>query len=107
MPRCRATSQLLTPFLQLVTSQAANIHLSIPSGLSSKMLPTLTVNCFWHPLQNQIFLVEMKECSFDSQRGQVIPLGQRSATAALKARSGSPKNTMASCNVLGRFDRLS
>src|SRR5713101_1769052 len=82
IPRWRATSQLLTPFLQLHTSQVANIHLSIPSGLSSKMLPTLTVNCFLHPWQNQILRVEMNESSIDPQRGQVIPLGQRNATAA-------------------------
>src|ERR1017187_1448249 len=102
IPRWRAISQLLTPFLQFETSQVANIHLSIPSGLSSKMLPSLTVNCFLQPLQNQIFRVEMKECSLDSQRGQVMPFGQRSATAAVNALAGSPKYTIASWRVVGK-----
>src|SRR5664279_4419389 len=91
IPRWRAISQLLTPFLQLHTSQVANIHLSMPSGLSSKMLPTLTVNCFLQPLQNQILRVEINEYAFDSHRGQVMPFGQRNATAAANAFSGSPK----------------
>src|ERR1017187_5559894 len=102
IPRWRAISQLLTPFLQLQTSQVANIHLSIPSGLSSKMLPIFTVNCFLQPLQNQIFRVEMNECSLEAQRGQVRPLGQRSATAAANALSGSPKYTIASWRVVGK-----
>src|ERR1017187_444259 len=104
IPRWRAISQLLTPFLQLETSQVANIHLSIPSGLSSKMLPSFTVNCFLQPLQNQILRVEMNECSLDSQRGQVMPFGQRSAVAAANALSGSPKYTMASWRVVGKSD---
>jgi hypothetical protein len=36
------------------TNHAASIHLSIPSGLFSKMLFTLMVNCFLRPLQNQV-----------------------------------------------------
>src|SRR5437870_3358344 len=103
IPKWRATSQLLTPFLQLETSHVANIHLSIPSGLSSKMLPTLIVNCFLQPLQNQIFRVEIKECSFDPQRGQVMPFGQRNAMAASNALSGSPKYTIASWRVFGKL----
>ena len=43
----------LMPFLQVTISHTANIHLSMPSGESSKMLATLTVNCFLQPLQNQ------------------------------------------------------
>src|ERR1035438_9855588 len=94
IPKWRAISQLLTPFLQLETSHVANIHLSIPRGLSSKMLLTLMVNCFLQPLQNQILRVDMKECSLDSQRGQVTPFGQRNAIAEVNALSGSPKYTI-------------
>jgi len=68
--------------LQFTINQTAIIHLSMPSAESSKMVPTLTVNCFLHPLQNQRRRVEMKECSVDSQRGQVtLPVGQRRDTA--------------------------
>ncbi len=60
--RVRAISALLTPFLQLTTIQKAVIHLSMPSGESSKMVPTLTLNCFLHPLHNHISRVRRNEC---------------------------------------------
>src|SRR6516165_937236 len=78
----RAISALLTPFLQLQTIQKAVIHLSMPSGESSKMVPSFTENCFLHPLQNHIKRVCRNECSVPLQRGQVIFFpGQRRLTA--------------------------
>ena len=49
-------------FLQLTSIHIATIHLSRVMGESSKMVPTLTVNCFLQPLQNQMRRVLMKEC---------------------------------------------
>ena len=80
------------PFLQLQIIQTAVIHLSSEIGESSKMVPTLAVNCFLHPLQNQIFRVFTNELLSDSQRGQVTLLsGQRRNFAYSNARSGSEK----------------
>src|SRR2546425_7461919 len=76
----------------------------MPRGESSKIVPTLIVNCFLQPLQNQMRRVEMKECSAEPQREQVIlPSGQRSMIANANARSASEKYTMASCRVFGSF----
>ena len=71
-----AISALLTPFLQLTTIQNAVIHLSMPRGESSKMVPTLTLNCFLHPLQNHIKRVRRIECWSQPQRGHVILLSR-------------------------------
>ncbi len=82
MPIVLAISQELTPFLQLQIIQNAHIHLSRPRGESSKMVPTLSVNCFLHPEQNQTRRVLMKECFSDPQRGQETkPFGQRRLSA--------------------------
>src|ERR1017187_2077478 len=90
--RVRAISALLTPFLQLTVIQKAVIHLSMPSGESSKMVPTLTLNCFLHPLHHHISRVRRNECSSPPHRGQVIFFpGQRRLTAYTKACSGSEK----------------
>ena len=51
---------LLTPFLQLVNIQNAIIHLSRPMGESSKIVPTLNVNCRLHPRQSHSLRVLMK-----------------------------------------------
>src|ERR1035437_5760566 len=90
--RVRAISALLTPFLQLTTIQKAGIHLSIPSGESSKMVPTFTLNCFLHPLNHHISRVRIKEYSSPPHRRQVIFFpGQRRLTAYTKTHSGSEK----------------
>jgi hypothetical protein len=44
MPRSRAISQLLMPFLQFTISHIAQSHLSRPMGESSKMVPTFSEN---------------------------------------------------------------
>lgn len=41
------------PFLELAASQTAGSHLSRPSGESSKIVPTLTLNCFLQLLHFQ------------------------------------------------------
>ena len=80
--RVRAISALLTPFLQLQTIQKAVIHLSMPRGESSKIVPTFTENCFLQPLQNHIRRVRRNECSVLLQRGQItLRPGQRRLTA--------------------------
>src|SRR6266478_4548361 len=95
------------PFLAFTMSQTAIIHLSMPSAESSKIVPTLTVNCFLHPLQNHMRRVEIKECSVEPQRGQVtLPVGQRRDTAYSKVFCGSEKKLTASCNVLGSWSVL-
>src|SRR5467141_152151 len=79
----------------------------MPSAESSKIVPTLTVNCFLHPLQNHMRRVEIKECSVEPQRGQVtLPVGQRRDTAYSKVFCGSEKKLTASCNVLGSWSVL-
>jgi hypothetical protein len=47
----RPISWLLTPFFASVMIHIATSHLSRPSGLSSKIVPTLTENCLRQPLQ--------------------------------------------------------
>src|SRR5882762_3288509 len=74
----------------------------MPSAESSNIVPTLTVNCFLQSLQYHRRRVEINECSVDWQRGHAtLPLCQRNRTAYWNVRSGSEKNTIASCKVLG------
>src|SRR6478672_9668511 len=77
-PSARASSCELIPFLELAASQIAGSHLSRPSGESSKIVPTLTLNCRLHALHFHTRRVETKECSLPPQRGQTGPFGQRS-----------------------------
>src|SRR6185436_18273650 len=95
------------PFLQLTTIQSAGSHLSRPSGESSKIVPSLTENCFLQPLHFQIFRVLKKVGSPASQRGHVTPPGQRSLATNAKHTSASAKNLMASRRVSGRRSALS
>src|SRR5579864_6973164 len=50
-------------FLALAISHTAGSHLSHPSGLSSKMVPTLSENCLRQPLHFQIRRVETNDTS--------------------------------------------
>jgi hypothetical protein len=59
MPRPWAISRELTPFLQLPSNQIAAAHFSKPMGLSSKIVLTLTENCFWQARHLHIGRVEM------------------------------------------------
>ena len=49
-PSARPSSCELMPFFELAMSQTAGSHLSSPSGESSKIVPTLTRDCFLHAL---------------------------------------------------------
>ena len=70
------------PFLQLATGQIAGNHLSCVSGVSSKMVPTLTENCLRGVLR--LALPERpggEETDVRTPAGrQATPLGQRSTT---------------------------
>lgn len=56
------------------------------------MVPTLRLNCFLQPEQNQTLRVLMKECFSEPQRGQLTTLfGNRRLSAYWKARSASEK----------------
>src|SRR5215217_6289352 len=89
------------PFLALTISQIAESHLSRPIGESSMIVPSFTLKCFLQPLQIQMRRVFTNECLSDSQRGHVIPSGQRIATMQPSAVSGSEKYLTASSNVFG------
>src|SRR6478672_2595487 len=90
-----------------MTIQRAGSHLSRPSGESSKIVPTLTENCFLQPLHFQIRRVLRKEGSPALQRGQVTPLGQRSLATKARLTSASEKNLTASSRVWGRWVAVS
>ena len=79
------------PFLEFAVSQTAGSHLSKPSGESSKMVPSLTENCFLQPLHFQMRRVVRYECSVLLHRGQTGPLGQRRFATNSVATSRSAK----------------
>src|SRR5437016_2897272 len=79
IPRARPSSCDEMPFLELAVSHTAGSHLSNPSGESSKIVPSLTENCFLQLLHFQSRRVLMYECSLPSQRGQTGPSGHRSS----------------------------
>ena len=95
------------PFLQLTTIQRAGSHLSRPSGESSKIVPTLTENCFLQPRHFQRRRVDRNIGSGAAQRGQVTPLGQRSFATKARQTSASVKKRIASVRVSGSRSLLS
>src|SRR6266850_8107128 len=95
-PRARDNSHELIPFLALTISQTAGNHFSKPIGESSKMVPTLAVNCFLHSWQFQrrrgfspLVLVNFTLLLWHS--GHLTPFGQRIRTMKSCATSGSAK----------------
>ena len=54
------------PFLQLVMNKTAVIHLSSVIGESSKIVPTLTVNCFLRPDIHLKFYAHVLDGSADA-----------------------------------------
>src|SRR6202158_4848958 len=83
--------------------QKAGSHLSNPSALSSKMVPTLTENCFPHSRHFHNLRVVRKPALAFWQRGQqVLPLGQRIAATNCIALSASAKYLIASRRVSGK-----
>src|SRR5437868_6439802 len=80
----------------------AHSHLSSEIGLSSIMVPRLTVYCLSQPLHFQTRRVERKEYSLDSHSGHTGPSGHRSDAMKFKATSGSLKNRTVSIRVCGK-----
>src|SRR6185437_10704355 len=106
-PRARASSMLLMPFLAFATHQMATNHFCSGSGLSSKIVSTLTENCF-----RQSFALH---CSIDRlvitpilsplHFGQVIlPSGHFTASIASKQTFALAKYSTAVSRVLGSSD---
>src|SRR5215212_3632746 len=89
------------PFFAFTMSQIADSHLSRPIGESSMIVPSLTLKCFLQPLQIQMRRVLTNECLSESQRGHVIPSGQRIATMQPSAVSRSEKYLTACSSVFG------
>ena len=74
----RASSQLLMPFFALLMHQTATNHLSKPSGESSKIVPTLTENCYRQDLALHWYMrrLAMKPMLSQPQRGHFTsPVG--------------------------------
>ena len=69
MPSAGEPPSELMPFLALAMSQIAASHLSSPSGESSMIVPTLTLNCFLHALHFHTRRVEMNVWFGDSRTG--------------------------------------
>src|SRR3972149_4556241 len=100
MPIARAISHELIPFFALLTIHIATNHLSRPSALSSKIVPTRTENCFLQFKQFQMRRVFTRETLSDWQCGQVaIPLLHLRLTAYSNTRSGWEKNSIACFRV--------
>src|SRR5580692_5155631 len=95
-PKARPTSQELMPFLAFTIIQKAGSHLSRPRGLSSKMVPTLTENCF---LQSRHFhrrRVARNAAFVDLQQGhRALPSCQRIDATNCRAVSGLAKYLIA------------
>src|SRR5258705_8750267 len=85
------------PFFALTISHIAVSHLSKPIGLSSMIVPSLTLKCFLQAKQIQIRRVLTNEWRSDPQRGQVItPSRQRIQTIQPNAVSRLEKYLKAS-----------
>src|SRR5579884_4083992 len=85
------------PLRELAINQMATSHLPIAIGLSSKIVPSLTENCFLQARHCHVRRVEIKETSDALQTGQdTLPSGQRIKTAKLWALSRLEKYSTAS-----------
>lgn len=82
MPRVRASSQELTPFLQFVMSHTVGSHFSSPRGLSSKIVLSFAVNCrlVCLDLHCHLHWFASYDTSVRPQVGQITPFGQSSDT---------------------------
>lgn len=93
-------------FFEEVSSHTAGSHLSRLMGESSKIVPTLTVNCFWQDLHRQIvprvllWIVQMPLAS-QPLRGHLTPCGHLICARKALQTSGSAKNRIASSSVAG------
>src|SRR6202142_2359258 len=101
-PKARPSSHELIPFFAFTIIQNAGNHLSSPRGLSSKMVPTLTENCFLVSRHFQILRVSRKATLDFWQQGQTtLPSGQRIETMNCNALSASAKYLIAPLSVSG------
>src|SRR5881394_2609622 len=92
------------PFFALTISQVAGNHLVRLKGESSKIVPTLVLNCFLQPLQFQTRRDSTYlPISFEPHRGHSTPLGQRSAVMNSWHVLSSAKKRVASINPWGKF----
>src|SRR5438445_5038983 len=101
VPSARPSSCELIPFFEFAMSQTAGSHLSSPSAESSKIVPTLTENCFLHALHFQRRRVVMNECSVPPHFGHTGPSGQRILARNSVATSRSEKYRTASRRLVG------
>jgi hypothetical protein len=88
------------PFLQLPTSHMAVSHLFKGTAESSKMVPTLTENCFRQSRHFQIIRVLRNDNLLDSQPGHIGPEGHFALETVSKQNIGSEKHSMASIKPL-------
>src|SRR5882672_2789849 len=80
----------------------AQSHLSRPIGESSKIVPTLTENCFWQSRHFHIRRVLRNESLSAAQRGHTGPLEPHLAPATtLRHTWGSENVVAASIKLLG------
>src|ERR1035438_10345928 len=101
IPMPFAISYEETPFLSLAIIHIAHSHLSRPSGLSSKMDPTLTEYCFLQSRHFHISRVVRNECRLEWQRGHSGPSCQRIRAMKDTQTAGSEKCLIASISVAG------
>lgn len=75
-PIARLSSWLLIPFLQLATAQIATNHLSSPRGESSKIVPTLELNCLRQSLHRnnlRVLTSPIRTLPHSVQTGRLFP----------------------------------
>ena len=79
-------------FLEFVINHMAGSHLSKPMGESSKIVPTLRLNCVYRPCTSIYGESATNVVSAQPQRGQVTgPSSQRMRMTKANARSSSAK----------------
>src|SRR4051812_31297776 len=103
-PIARASSHELMPFLALVMLQTATNHFCSGRGLSSKIVPTFTENCFRHPLalhwnMRRLFISPIADPPHCGQ--EICPSGHLMDFMYSWQRPGSAKYTTASMSVWG------
>src|SRR2546422_8254885 len=81
-------------------SHMAASHLSRPTGESSKIVPTLTENCFRHPRHVQSIRLLINDSFLPWHRGHSGPLGHFALTTVSRQTIGSEKYRIASIKPL-------
>src|SRR5205809_2694001 len=78
----------------------ATIHLSSPTGESSKIVPTFTENCLRHSRQVHIRRVVRNDNRLQAQRGHSGPFGHLALETVSRHTIGSEKYCMAAFKPL-------